>query len=290
MMRAVFAWVILKATSIPLATVSTFTEQPHPTGLAQWMDLTFFANADVARWLMTGVWICLPFYIAGIGLPLVTGWLLFVNVGACTLGASQGDTGHTFQVVGLLLLAQWISSVWRVLVKPTRVREWALAGTDALRHSFDWTGQMLAAAYVVSAVSKLVASGGLWIWKTPYFAVQIQKANDMEFHNTLVHEPRQMQWLADLLLAHPGWARVFIGIALPLELLAFLACFNRRLALVVGLALIAFHSTVSEVMELGFALNKWALLVFWVNVPFWLALAWKTLNKGNSAPSPSTPS
>jgi hypothetical protein len=149
--------------------------------------------------------------------------------------------------------------------------------------AMDWSRQMLAATYVVSAISKLAGSGGRWIWQTPNFALQIRKANDMQYYSTLEASPGHVDWLARLLLDHPWLARFVIGAALPLELFAFLGCFNRRLGAIVGLVLIGFHSTVSELMQLGFALNKYLLFIFFVNLPFWLCSTWKKFRTRFSA-------
>ena len=67
----------------------------------------------------------------------------------------------------------------------------------------------------------------------------------------------------------------FFGLALPLELFAFLGLRNRRIALVFGLGLIAFHESVSVLTHLAFIFNKLLLLFLFVSPQWWLARLFK---------------
>ena len=265
-MRAGFAWAVMPA--IPLA--PTFRDQPHPNGLAHFMDLTFFADPETMGLIRQLYWLCAPLYVAGIALPVTLGWIFFVHAGVASLCNSQGAIGHMTQAGSLVLLAQWLASLWRLGVSRGGLKEALLGSRAAMKLAMDWSRQGLAAAYVVSALAKLHHSKGLWIWKTPLLELQVRKTNDMQYYNELSLPPKIMGWLADPLFDHPWLARIVLGAALPLELFAFLLCFNRRMAALFGVALWVFHSTVSELMRLGFALNKQMLVIFCINLPFWI--------------------
>jgi hypothetical protein len=56
-----------------------------------------------------------------------------------------------------------------------------------------------------------------------------------------------------------------------LELLAFLGCRNRRLALLFGVGLIVFHELVRQLTQLYFEYNMLLLAVLMVN-PWWWAV------------------
>jgi hypothetical protein len=135
----------------------------------------------------------------------------------------------------------------------------------------DWGRQAVAATYVVSAFSKLVESKGDWISNTPYFGLQVVKSTNMGFYDHLA--PRidgYGAWLGQWFVDHPYIAAVMLGAALPLELLAFLGLNNRRIALFIGCALYFFHSTVTEVMQLGFVYHKLLLLALFINPVWWV--------------------
>ena len=135
---------------------------------------------------------------------------------------------------------------------------------------------MVAGTYVVSALTKLIQSHGLWFKDAPYFGLQITKALGMAKHGD--YGPgRDLDWLAQFFIDHPSMAKLAIGGALPLELLAFLALRNRRSAALFGLGLFVFHSTVTEAMHLGFIYHKTLLIVLFVNPVWWLVAGVKKL-------------
>jgi hypothetical protein len=124
----------------------------------------------------------------------------------------------------------------------------------------------------------LVSSGGNWLADTPYFGLQIVKSQGMAFYTHLVPAD-DLTWLAQYFIDHPIVAQTFIGAGLPLELFAFLALLNRRIALVYGLLLMALHYMLTEVMSLGFLYHKYLLLVLFVNPVWWVWSAGDGLRK-----------
>jgi hypothetical protein len=79
------------------------------------------------------------------------------------------------------------------------------------------------------------------------------------------------------MMQHPLASQVFFGLALPLELFAFLGCRNRRLALVVGGSLIAFHLCVKQLTQLDFVYNMQLLLVLMVNPVWWAVQGYSSM-------------
>lgn len=69
----------------------------------------------------------------------------------------------------------------------------------------------------------------------------------------------------------PWIASFVLGLGLLLELFAWVALFSRGSAAVTGILLITFHLTVSKVMSLTFDRNIMVLLIYFVQVPFWIA-------------------
>lgn len=247
---------------------SAFTSQPHPNGIAIWFDLTFLSDdslemplREIARWSLVA-WV--------VGVPSVLSLLVptFFGIGLFTLKNSQGAIGHTFQVVHLCLLAAWAAGLWSAVAK-LRKKDLPHAFTPG-QLELDWARQALAAGYVVSAITKLVNSSGLWFRDSHYFALHLIKNNDMKFYGTLESGAQKLEWLPQLMMQHPMLSQVFFGIALPLELCAFLGCRNRQMALFFGIGLVAFHYSVKQLTQLDFALNVQLLVVLMVNPIWWL--------------------
>lgn len=247
---------------------SQFTTQEHPNGIAIWFDLTFLSEdrvemplREVARWSLVA-WV--------VGVPAVISLLVptFLGIGLLTLKNSQGAIGHSYQVVHLCLLLAWAAGLWNGVC---RLRKKELPhGFTAGQLELDWARQALAAGYVVSAITKLVNSGGLWFRDSHYFALHLIKNNDMKFYGKLEPAAHQLQWLPELMMQHPMLSQLFFGLALPLELFAFLGCRNRQMALVFGIGLIAFHYSVKQLTQLDFVFNVQLLLVLMVNPLWWL--------------------
>lgn len=284
---------------------SRFTSQPVPHGMAApgWN----FAAADGGSFLtrilpgMDFTWIGSEKLIKGTlftldlpGLPawdvtMLTFWALSLvlyalgvfpvitivpalvaSVAHGVLGNSQGAIGHTTQIVSVTLLAIWLAAVWGHLCQAFGWRRPHGLRQDQME--LDWARQSVMATYVASALTKVYESGGNWMADTPYFGLQIAKSTDMAYYTHLVPADNAV-WLAQYFVDHPLVAQIALGAGLPLELFAFFALLNRRIALVYGLALITFHQTVTEVMNLGFLYHKQLLLVLFVNPVFWAWMA-----------------
>lgn len=255
-------WMTLKYMPLP------FHAQPVPHGLAAWgIDFTWMADASVTKPLW---WICmisLGLYVVGIPSALTLLAPLVTVVAQGILSNSQGAIHHTSQIIAVTLLAGWLAGMVALLMK-ARGRRLPHGFTPG-QMEMDWIRQMLMAGYVVSAIVKLVNSNGDWFSTTPYFGLQIEKSTGMAYH-AFLEMPKNAAWLAQFYIDHPLIAQITIGVGLPLELFAFMALFNRRMALLFGVGLYLFHTIVSMIMGLGFAYNRWLLLILFINPLWWL--------------------
>lgn len=246
---------------------SEFTGQPHPNGVAHWMDLTFLSEDATEGWLRLVARLSLVAFVVGVpaGVSLLVP--TFFGIGLFTLKNSQGAIGHSFQVVHLCLLAAWMAGVWAMVC---RTQRWTLPnGLERGQLEIDWARQALAAGYVVSAITKVIESGGLWFRDSQYFALHLIKNNEMKYYGKLEAGVQQLEWLPEWMMQHPLACQVFFGLALPLELFAFLGCRNRVMGLVFGVSLIAFHLSVKQLTQLDFVYNMQLLLVLMMNPVWW---------------------
>jgi hypothetical protein len=246
-----------------------YKSQPHPNGLAMWLDLTFFANDAIEKPLRMAVAASLVLYVLGV--PTVLSLLvpMVFGIGTSTLSNSQGSIGHTSQVLHLTLLALWLAGVWGV---GCRIRKKPLPnGWSAGEFEASWARQAIMAVYGVSALTKLVISGGDWLSSARYLPLHIVKSRDMKFYDNLDASVLRYDWLPQLMMDHSLCFIIIFGLALPLELFAFVGLYNRRSAALLGIALILFHEVVTQLMSLSFIFNKALLLVFFVAPWWWLA-------------------
>ncbi|MCF6312854.1 MAG: hypothetical protein L3J39_10430 [Verrucomicrobiales bacterium] len=286
-MRWVFVFVVWAATwqnhwlpsQISIASFETLRD---PNGLASWFDLSFLSQPTVTAVV---VYLCLALailYVSG-RLPLLaTGGLFLIHAAVGSIHNSPRGHHHATQVVGLILMGQFGFFLWCSVRsryfqkgKPVVSREDQVShrATGAITISM----QMMCAGYVVSAISKWINSGGGWIpgarWiaQVPNIIVQFSKNEAQAYYDTLQPPANQMnQWTIDFVSEHPNVAMAIFGMGFYLELLAFLSLLNRRLALLFGVSLFAMHSMISVIMRLNFVYFKMILLLFFINLPFWI--------------------
>jgi len=248
-----------------------YTAQKSPVGIAKFIDLTWL-HLDWARpaiLVLAGI-ACLA-YIAGRGLAITLPALLVLSTLVRTYHNSQGFQDHSHQLIALTLLAQSIV-VWVFLV-----RRWKKLPTPSLtdrinEHSWllYYSQGIIASTYVVAAMSKLMRSTGMWVINSPYIAFDIVKAQRQNYYkyldDSLAGDPEKAVWV----LENQNIARLMFGGAFFLELFALIALKNRMWALLTGLSLIILHRSIKWMMGLNFATAELLLLVFFINVPFWI--------------------
>ena len=266
-----------KAARAAVVNATTFDirwdSQPHPNGLAYFFDFSFLSNDAIEKPLRYAMGVSLLLYVVGAPGVFTLAIPLFMCLGTSTLANSQGSVGHTAQGLHLALLAAWLAALYAFIQK--RRGQTLKFGYSSGEWEIDWARQALVASYVVSAVTKLFVSKGLWFIDAKYFPLHMLKNTEMQFYDTLDPAARALDWLPQAMLQHPHWCQFLFGIALPLELFAFIALRNRRAAALFGLGLIGFHQSVTELTHLSFIFNKLLLLILLVAPWYWVTGGWR---------------
>ena len=291
-MRVLFA-VVAWPTFDPRG-LQAFQSLSDPHGLARFFEMDWMLQSNVQSLLLWISAIHIICYVLNV-VPLWTcSVLLVVHTLIGTVVNSQGAIHHTSQIVAFALLGQLIAYVayllqkksslalgWKQLEIPGRL------GSEAPALPIYLAQQLMATAYVVSAISKLIRSEGEWISSLPNIALQLQKTRMMAHYNTLEPIPEVAGWAITMVREFPKLAMAFFAMGLLLELFAFVGLFNRLFLALTGAGLMLMHVAISQVMNLGFFYNKWLLIIFWINIPFWIvvALRWK---KADQSPETST--
>ena len=271
--------------------VRTFSIQPEPNGLANYIDFTFLADPAINTILQVLLFIFSAFYIWGKFMPISVGYMLFYLMALGTLLNSQGAISHGTQIVALVLLGQFCAYCWYSLLK---LRKQSTNTTSNLTNhnlAVDFTQQTIAAAYVVAGIMKLISPipvwrMGLpipagWIRDVPFIAVDIVRTHSQQYYNVLSVETLERgNTIANWIVSHPNLTRIIFSGGLFLELFAFLLLLNRRWSFVIGISLILMHWGIFEIMQLKFDNNIYVLLIYTVNVPF-LILSVNKLWKNN---------
>lgn len=263
-------------------------EQPRPNGLARIADLSFLAQpgpVDLSflpelslpwiggvRFHGPGWFDTVTLAAVLLGLLLVWGRGLFVVLPALallhtlpwTLANSQGFIHHGNQLLSMVLWAQSLVAWW-----------WLLRGRRSSPlplhcHLIFYSQGVVAVSYLTCALTKIVATKGLWLVQSHHIATEVVVGQRREYYRYLEGSDGIEVQAAEWLLTHPFAALVLFNLGWLLELLAPLALLGRRRALAIGLLLILFHRSVWMLMRLSFETHEWLLVIFFLNLPFWI--------------------
>jgi hypothetical protein len=213
------------------------------------------------------VWSCTAlfglWYLWGTGLRWSTLGLFLVINTVRTYFNSQNYTHHGTQLVTLCLLAQCLTAWWyhwrgRSLALPLR------------SYTVYYTQGIIAISYVASALTKFINSKGLWLYRSKYICVELIKTHRLDYYRELDPALAGDPSLATWLLMHPFPAQLMFGAGFLLEATALLALHSRKMALFIGLSIIAMHESIDFIMKLHFVNHEWLALIFLVNPLFWI--------------------
>ena len=255
-----------------LPVLEKFPTQPEPNGLALFnIDFTWASNPEVMgilKWILVPV---LAIYVWGKVPWLTLPYMFWLSLGVGTLKNSQGSISHVTQIITLVLMVQ---CGWAVYLAVRRAL--------GMPHHFrtGWTGRSMevflsqsamASIYLTTAINKLIRSDGQWLWDIRRIGVDLEKTWQQDYYNRLGHDaPQWATAIKNLVTEHPIWAVILFGPGLLAELFAPLALYGRKWALTFGVLLIILHLGAIHVMRLTFEQNIWCLVIFFVNVPFWI--------------------
>ena len=281
-MRALFALVV--ALHMPGGLPSDPLADPN--GLARLVDLGFLSDPATFSLSQYLLWAALILYVFRIGWGLVLPYMTLLSIAVGSLQNSRGAIGHHLQIVSLVLLAQTASYFYSRFVRDRNQRDRSARAADEDR-MINWSQQAIAATYLVSGLTKLINSHGMWVLQSPLVAVQIVKTTEQDYYNTL--DPARYGVglaTAEWIVQHPLLVTVMAAAGLILELTAPLLLLGRRWALFYGLALVLFHESIHRVMKLHFANNEYLIWIYLVNVPFWVwFVCQKIWPRARSAPA-----
>lgn len=248
-----------------------YDAQPIPVGLACLFDLTWLSRRNVHRRLRLLSRIGLCFYIAGIGLPVVTPLLLLYVVARESLNNSQGAIQHAWNAVALVLLVQAGLYGFQTFNAVFRPGFRFPSGATYDQMALFWSQQAIIAVYFTAGLYKL-ASARTWIRNAPRIVLQIMKTSQQAFYTRLdpSHLDRSTRVVTQV-LRHPHLTRLLLGSGLVLELVSPLFLYSRTTQFAGGVLLILFHLLNARYLQLPFKEQRLLTGVFFLQVPFGLA-------------------
>ncbi len=277
----------------------TYTEMKKPNGFAMLapdpkadagfftsirkiFDFTYFSDPDLVKILP---WLVIPallLYASGFGMPVALAILVWVSIGSRTLHNSQGSIHHGFQMLTLVLVAQFLYVLWHCKTDWREAFGFRRAqrrnGITMWDHFIRYAQIMVVACYVIAGVIKPVKSDWQWFKNSHMIGIQIVKTDRQGYYNDLdgVKFNQEPVPYAKDMMEHANLSRIFLAMGVLLEIFAFLALFSRPMGLLMGMLFISFHMFNEKLMELYFYNNEKLVWIFFINLPFWI---WWIYNK-----------
>jgi hypothetical protein len=277
-MRAGFAFIVLASTP----TVLNFRSVPAPNGFARLVDLSFLTNPQCLAVCRVVLLIALGLYLARLCLLLVMPVILLLHVSINALANSQGAIRHAAQIVSLVLLAQTAACYYEWW----RGRKTATPPGALEERQIFWSQQAIVATYFVAGLTKLIATGGAWIFRARYIGVQIFKTAYQDYYNDLDSLGLDDQVaIAQFAAAHGTLVAAICALGLLLELSSPLILLGRWWSLVLGSCLLALHLSIASVMQLGFLFHRLLLVVYIISPIFWIVWGAGAVMRARGSPT-----
>lgn len=318
-MRVLFAYAMVESFALSgfapfspgaaLGRGENFLALPYPRSLANFVDVTWINQPEHIHLVAGSLGVLLVVFVLGIA-PAIS--MLGLLAFQCCLGSLENSQGgnvwHTSQVLALVMLGFAIAAVGE------NFTAWRQGGLRALwAERFRWLGyalrtpaawlrpavgpletsvearrsrtiylvqQCLAVTYMVAGISKLWISKGRWCVQVQEIWLQFEKNQLLKYYQTLQPTPSFVTWATQAVEAHPTLTSGFFSVGLLLELGCFVALFNRGLMGLLGVALVVMHLLISACMMLDFYWNEWLVVIFFINVPYWLVRLGRTRSRG----------
>lgn len=262
-MRVAFAWVVLISTPAALNVRSL----PAPNGLARLVDLSFLTEPGWLATLHTVLLIALGLYILRILCWLALPIALLINVAVNAVTNSQGAIHHVAQIVSLVLLAQTAAHFYGLWLR----RGPSPSHVTLEEREISWAQQAVAAAYLVAGLTKLINTHGAWIFRARFMGVQIFKTAYQGYYDRLDPAGLERQLaIAQFAAGHGTLIALIAALGLGLELLAPVMLLGRWWGLALGCGFIAFHLSISSVMQLSFIFHQLLVIIFIVSPIYWI--------------------
>ena len=126
---------------------------------------------------------------------------------------------------------------------------------------------------VLPGIAKIEERGFFrWISELKNFGIYIDRNGHQQYlAGGSLEDYERSQVLAEWVNRHPVLITLLVAPGLIVELVAPLALLNRTMAFLMGVGMIGLHILVGYLMQLSFPMNELIILIFVINVPFFLS-------------------
>lgn len=249
-----------------IAVLFRFNTQPFPEGVCRIFNCSSFAVIPF-NYFISAALICLSVMnILERKIIFTLSAYCFLCITILSLERSNG-VYHREEIWSMVLLIQLLVYVVAFFKKKSDEEKFSFIRVKGMQYS----RQMIAAAYVISGITKLQTAGLNWIIDSPNFAIQVVKSYSSKYYDTGNTSFLQRgEFVSQIILNHPHLIQLLFTGALIIELFAFVVVLNRKSAFRYGLLLLAMQLVIFYFLHFSILSFLSCVLIFLINLPHWL--------------------
>ena len=239
---------------------------PHPEacdiGLCHFLNCLFFATPPVSYVVIAIATLLTGMYIAEKKIALTTFLMALTGCIVFPIATANGN-GMRMEVVTVVLIAQFIAY--------TQYQYSDLSFKNATRArnlAMFYSIQVIAACYVVAAISKLHITGIAWVAQAPNIAIRVIKASSsraLDYNMPVFKHSGQV--VAAAITQHPFIIQTAFGLALAIEFFAFIALASRSFCRKYSYLILTMHLFILLMMNILIPAFVVMVIAYMVNLP-----------------------
>ena len=242
-----------------------------PIGICKWIDFSLLFSPFGKSIIAGTIFILSLFYLLEKWMEKVTLMMFLASFIITSYHESSGIQHHA-TVFSCLLGVQFLAYLFKRLN----------ASFDLNFNRIHYSVQIIAAFYILAGISKLTVSGLDWINNGNYFAIQVVKNfSFIYFAEGNVEKLNEGFQIGNKLLVNQGWIKLFLSLALLLELGCIVAVLTKKIRIWYGLALMGMHIGIKLIMAIPIGAVAPPMVIYFINPLYWFVKSVKAsyLNK-----------
>jgi hypothetical protein len=258
-------WIIIKTIFISLwitlvaMVLYSYETIPMPQGICKLIPCELFLDGYLKYALILVIIIASLFYLLEIKQMYTCLVIFSVSTFLFTIEESNGILNRN-SLITFVFFAQFLAYLFYQYDSKSNIK----------KNRIQFSIQVIAAGYTLSALSKLYHSGIFWIQDGQKITLQILKSFYTLFVNhgdvKLLSKAENMVTFIEI---NPVLISILLGGSLFLELFALLSIKNKKYALVYGVLLALMHLGIYIVMDIAIGSIVYPMILFMVN-PFYI--------------------
>ncbi|MDX2001056.1 MAG: hypothetical protein SFW35_01370 [Chitinophagales bacterium] len=250
-----------------LSSFFTYQNQPFSAGICQLFDCSFISR-EIPFWLLVVLFSGIAILYILEKEMLITTLLMGIFMLICfSLEESNGILSRGLFTA--VFFAQFFAYAFHRLNWIRNIEHYRL----------QFSAQIVAAAYFLSALSKLSTSGFHWPSDGYRMAIQILKSFNYNYFDwgNVAYLSRGTSY-ANFILEHSMLVTISLSLALLLEFMVPIALFNRRVIFFFGLALLIMHIGIQLLMSIMIWPIVLPMILIFINPFYLLVNGWPAMN------------